>query len=385
MKRLIATGMLAVVLIVAQKKQALATNGDQMMGVGVISRSMGGVGVAISQDAANAVFSNPAAVLGKQAFFSATWFAPEISTSIMNTSFVESQMQPFLIPAIGISHPISDAVNFGLAFAGSSGMGTDYRDIASAGNMYTYLTVMKLAPRLSWQITPNLSAGASVQVAWSALDLGKGVSHGYGVGSSFGLKYIMEPVTIGVAYSTGETVNHKRVFDLDGNGKLDSLKLASPQTAALGIAWEPLPDLLLEGNVKFLNWADANGYEDFDWDNQWVYALGVQYRLPDTGLSLRSGFNYGKNPVKTHNGWDAANPGEFSKEFLRTVGVPAVVETHITAGAGYQISDGLSLDVGYSRGVSKKFRETSSAASGSVVLESEVAEDSYEVGLSWRY
>ena len=247
--------MLAVVLIVAQKNKAFATNGDQMMGVGVISRAMGGVGVAIPQDAANAVFNNPAAALGKQVFFSGTWFAPDISSSVMGSSFVNSQMTSFLIPTIGIAYSITDTVNFGLAFAGSSGMGTDYRTIPSMGNMYTYLTVMKLAPKLSWQVTPNFSAGAAVQVAWSALDFGNGVSHGYGVGGSVGFQYLLEPVTIGITYSTGESVNHKRVCDLDGDGVLDNLKLASPQSAALGVAWKPLSGLLLEGNIKFLNWS----------------------------------------------------------------------------------------------------------------------------------
>ncbi|RLB13673.1 MAG: hypothetical protein DRG82_15240 [Deltaproteobacteria bacterium] len=57
---------------------------------------------------------------------------------------------------------------------------------------------------------------------------------------------------------------------------------------------------MAEINVRWYNWADAKGYEDFDWDNQWVFALGVQYR-PVGKLALRAGFNYGKNPVNEHN------------------------------------------------------------------------------------
>ena len=40
----------------------LATNGTNLIGVGPISRSMGGVGIAAPQDAISAVFSNPAAM-----------------------------------------------------------------------------------------------------------------------------------------------------------------------------------------------------------------------------------------------------------------------------------------------------------------------------------
>ena len=41
---------------------AWATNGDNLIGVGPISRSMGGVGVASPQDSISAIFANPAAM-----------------------------------------------------------------------------------------------------------------------------------------------------------------------------------------------------------------------------------------------------------------------------------------------------------------------------------
>ncbi|MGA8241696.1 MAG: hypothetical protein WB818_14080 [Desulfobacterales bacterium] len=41
---------------------ALATNGDALIGVGPISRAMGGAGVAAPQDAISAIFANPAAM-----------------------------------------------------------------------------------------------------------------------------------------------------------------------------------------------------------------------------------------------------------------------------------------------------------------------------------
>jgi hypothetical protein len=41
---------------------AEATNGDNLISIGPISRAMGGVGIAAPQDAISAVFSNPAAM-----------------------------------------------------------------------------------------------------------------------------------------------------------------------------------------------------------------------------------------------------------------------------------------------------------------------------------
>ena len=40
----------------------LATNGDNLIGIGPNARAMGGVGIAIPQDAISAVFANPSAM-----------------------------------------------------------------------------------------------------------------------------------------------------------------------------------------------------------------------------------------------------------------------------------------------------------------------------------
>ena len=49
-------------LTVLLSTPAFATNGDNLIGVGPISRAMGGVGIAAPQDAISAVFANPAAM-----------------------------------------------------------------------------------------------------------------------------------------------------------------------------------------------------------------------------------------------------------------------------------------------------------------------------------
>jgi len=63
---------------------AWATNGDNLIGVGPISRSMGGVGVASPQDSISAIFANPAAMCfgaycpGSEATFAGTYFNPTV-------------------------------------------------------------------------------------------------------------------------------------------------------------------------------------------------------------------------------------------------------------------------------------------------------------------
>ena len=57
----------------------------------------------------------------------------------------------------------------------------------------------------------------------------------------------------------------------------------------------------------------------FDWQDQWVYALGADYRASDR-LTLRAGFNYGENPVPD----DTLTPL-----------FPANTEKHLTVGASW--------------------------------------------------
>jgi long-chain fatty acid transport protein len=66
----------------------LATNGDNLIGVGPISRAMGGVGIAAPQDAISAVFSNPAAMCfgpfcpSGAVDFAGTMFIPDVKAKV---------------------------------------------------------------------------------------------------------------------------------------------------------------------------------------------------------------------------------------------------------------------------------------------------------------
>ena len=66
----------------------LATNGDNLIGVGPISRAMGGVGIAAPQDAISAVFANPAAMCfgpfcpTGEVDFAGTMFIPDVKAKV---------------------------------------------------------------------------------------------------------------------------------------------------------------------------------------------------------------------------------------------------------------------------------------------------------------
>ncbi len=196
----------------------------------------------------------------------------------------------------------------------SQDLGVDYRDkLIWIGNptngnqsVYTNLQIMKFAPSLSYLVTPNFSIGAALHINYGTLDLGNGTSSGFAFGAQLGAIYKTGPFSFGAVYITPQEIKHKNVADFDvdlGSTTMDDLKLESPQTVGVGIAYEPIQNvLLIETDAKWLNWADANGYKDFGWKDQWVFNIGAQYK-PTPKLALRAGYNYGKSPFSSHS-WD---------------------------------------------------------------------------------
>ncbi len=124
-------------IVVTVVSPAMATNGDNLMSIGPISRAMGGVGIAAPQDAISAVFANPAAMCfgpycpGSEFNFAGTLFMPNVDAkvTIAGQEFsADSESNVYAIPAIGLSVPINQNWRFGLAAYGVSGLGVDYRN-----------------------------------------------------------------------------------------------------------------------------------------------------------------------------------------------------------------------------------------------------------------
>ena len=126
-----------------------------------------------------------------------------------------------------------------------------------------------------------------------------------------------------------------------------------PSTMGIGLAVKPMKRVMLVADVKIIGWSDvmknfdmtfkadntaANGnfagaemdmklYQN--WDDQTVYSVGGAFAVTDE-LTIRGGANRGKNPV----------PAKYLNALF-----PAVVQNHVTAGAGYKLKGGSSFDL----------------------------------------
>jgi long-chain fatty acid transport protein len=402
---------------------ALATNGDNLIGVGPISRAMGGVGIAAPQDAISAVFSNPAAMCfgdfcpSSQVDFAGTIFKPDTHATVNagSRSFdATSAPRVYPIPALGISFNFKELPKwrFGFGAYGVTGQGVDYRQtsldqpipvppgfpsLPLASGLRTDLTLLKFAPTVAYMPLPWLSVGVALNIDYSTLDLGSGSASGFGLGAQIGAIVKPHPkVSFGVTYITPQNITYRRVTDFNGDGSLDDLTLGSPNIFGAGIAFEPiLQKLLIEGNIKWLNWSNARGYKDFDWRDQVVFSVGAQYK-PIPKLALRLGYNYAQSPVTPHRTFQGG-PGNFTNvqgfqvptyyfESFRTVGFPAIVEHHITCGVGYNVTKKFIFNISYMHAFENKITETGTNPFGQPAkLESRLSEDSVDIGFSIRF
>lgn len=423
MKRLTVV-LLILTLIFGLQSLAVATNGDNLIAIGPIARAMGGVGVAYPLDSISAVFANPAAMCfgpycpASDVNFAGTLFMPNVKAEVQlpdATYKANSDDEVYAIPAIGLSIPISKSLpfwRFGLAAYGVSGLGVDYRESKLdqptfypsppapmpapliAGD-YTQLQKMKFAPAIAFQPNNQWSFGLAGHINYSTLDLGEGSDPGYSFGVQAGVLYKpIDQLSLGVSYVSPQETTFDNVADFDPPTGLDNLKLESPQTLAFGAAYTLLNNkVILEGDVKWINWGNAKGYEDFGWDDQWVFALGVQYQ-PIYGLFLRAGYNYAKSPVDKNNGFvgfemtkvQGHSMPKYYYETFRIIGFPGIVEQHLTCGVGYEFTPNFGVHMGYMHAFEESIKESGTDLFGQpVTIKSTLSEDAVDFGLVWRF
>lgn len=194
-----------------------------------------------------------------------------------------------------------------------------------------------------------------------------GEAKGYGFAGKLGLTYEVTPeVTVGATYHSKtwlqdlETENatlsmgvnmYTGIIYEDVNipltGKITVKDFEWPWVIGGGVKWDASEKLMLALDLKLIGWesamkdfkmnfkaddtAENGGFAGLEmdaslyqnWENQLVMAVGGAFKATED-LTLRGGYNYGKNPV----------PDQYVNALF-----PAIVEHHITVGAGYQWSE----------------------------------------------
>jgi long-chain fatty acid transport protein len=399
---------------------ALATTGYFAHGYGIKAKSMGGVGIALPQDALAAA-SNPAGIawIGNRFDAGVEWFSPDRGASITgsmapgaNGTYDGNDTSSFLIPEFGYNRVINPNLTFGVAVYGNGGMNTDYATnpfaaFGGTGPAGVDLMQLFIAPTIAWK-SGNHSVGVSLNLAYQRFKAegiqgfagfsaspGNVSNRGYddstGVGARVGWTgQVSSTVTLGATYQTKTQMSE---FDKYSGLFADQGDFDIPENYGLGIAVKATPALVVAADVQRINYGDiaavgnradclfmgacqlggTNG-PGFGWENTTVYKFGLAYEWKP-GTTLRAGYVMLDQPIPA------------SQTFFNIL-APGVVEDHVTLGLTLEMSKTSELSFMYMHAFENEVN-----GSGSIPLvplgggeaNLRMSQDSLGIAYGWKF
>jgi len=361
-----------------------ATDGHVLHGAGSINESMGGAGIATAIDATGSNYNNVSSLAFLQRSsieFGAELFIPDRSLSSSFAGFgsgtVNSKTREAVIPNLGLAYKIDDAWTVGFSALGIGGFGVDYPSTLPGGSpislpqpygfgaVYSNYQLLQLTPSLAYQINPNLSVGLGFNLDWASLAVdpwpattpnasgypsGSHASSAWGQGFTVGATYkVLANLSLGASFKSPQWFNDFSWNSQHPNGAPAnfSFRLDYPMIVGAGLSYQPVDDWTLAADLKWINYKDTQGFQasnftstprgpyvqGFGWQDIWTLALGTQYKL-NSRFTLRGGYNYSDNPIPSNQ--------QFFNVFA-----PAIVQHHLTAGAGFNATPNLELNIAY--------------------------------------
>ena len=329
-----------------------ANNGDQMIGVNAMQWGRAGAVVAKPLETGT-VFVNPAGLVT----IPLNEFRVDVGLGLIKpdgkVNGVKSESDQFLAPAITMAQRSSKKLVLGIGVGGLAGLGVEFQDAFPAlpGDQYfkTEKKFMKIAPGLAYRINDQWSVGAALNIDRQEVTLNNPMftlpmESGYGYGVAAGVIYKhSERFQFGVAYTSRQ---HMEPLEWNTAAGRYSATFDVPAFMGAGIAWNPSNSLLLEFDIKRIWFSETfdhlsletpagNMKLQFGWEDQMVYALGVEKQMSNK-LVLRAGFNYGRSPIG-------------SEDVDNNIGSLAIAEKHLSIGLTHDISDKLAMSASFVR------------------------------------
>ncbi|MEF1281178.1 outer membrane protein transport protein, partial [Vibrio fortis] len=375
-------------------------------------------GEAAMADNAGAQWRNPAMLTyleGTQVSVGAIYVDPNIDiegTSGANTpANSEDFAHSAVIPNFYVSHKYSEKLAIGFAAGTNYGMETDLgKDFAGAnhGNEASVIS-MELNLNAAYQVLDNVSVGGGIRYVMAEGSFGATATGTLPVGTT--LKYMEGDDTawgwqVGTAWQINEShrlgFTYKSEVDLTLEGhakgfafnmanpnahKPGSMDLALPATAEIASFHQLTDKVAVHASVNWTDWssfkelvADFPGepsdlIKEENWEDNYRFAIGTTYQMTPK-LALRSGIAYDTSAVSEEH---------------RTATIPETDRTWLSIGAGYQWSEQLSLDAGFTYILAKdaKMHESDPGFGGADMFggsfEGEVSGSIWLVGVQANY
>lgn len=386
-KQLVAVAVSAATFAMVQS--AHATNGDQMFAMSAAQAGMGGATVAQAQDAVT-VLVNPAGM----ADLGITDVRMDLGFGLLNppreVNGQESDSNWYMMPTGAAVFNVNNRLFLGMGLGGISGMGVNVSDINGGGAgtppIVTTKQVFRFSPAAAFKVNDAITLGASLNVVNQSLAMsfvgGGGTqinlpqNQQFGFGATLGATYKINPkLQTGFTYTSKIDVSDMEYNTPTGTTSFD---MDMPGTVALGLAFKPMPGLLVEADIKRIFFNDVMDRVSvtnpqpgmppvlaFGWDDQTVYAIGVKKDMGKMAISV--GYNYGKSPIG-------------AEDVNYNLGSTAIVEHHLSFGLTRQFSDKVSGSFAYTHAFENNM--TSSVGPANTI---KISQNQYNFNISYKF
>lgn len=342
------------------------------------SGAMGGVGYVAPQDAVASVYGNPATLTqlngGTDFTFGATYAYVDNKARGDGSDGLPAysgkiEFNNYLLPTIAVRQRVTDDLVLGGGLQVISGLSADYKSSHPLAPTVTYM-VFGANLAAGYALSPKTSVGASATLAYGLLELGllsnTSMVEAFGVRGGLGITHDLGPVKVSANYNSKLRINFDKVTE-SAPGIFQDVAIEQPQEFIVGVASTPAmwKDLLIEANVIYKNWENAELYKDI-WQDTYTFQLGSQYAL-NNKLKLRAGYSYTTDLLKKSGLGNSV--GKLTSMNVPGLGgavpvSPAIIQlvqstladpfwnNNLTAGIGYAFTDTVNLDlhVGYGWG-----------------------------------
>ena len=395
-KQLLSAAVSAALLVLAHS--AHATNGDQMIAMSAAQAGMGGATVAHAQDALT-ILVNPAGM----ADLGIKDVRMDLGFGLLNppreVNGNESDSDWYMMPTGGAVFNVNDRLFLGMALGGVAGMGVNVADINGAGPntlpVVTTKQVFRFTPAAAYKVNDALTLGASLNIANQSLAMSlAAVTPGptfvqvnlpqnqqFGFGATLGATYKINPkLQAGLVWTSKTNISD---MEYNTTGGLTSFDMDMPASVAFGLAFKPMPGLLVEADIKRIFFNDVmgsipvtngpTGFPNplaFGWDDQTVYAIGVKKEMGPMAISV--GYNYGKSPIGT-------------EDVNYNLGSTAIVEHHLSFGITRKFSDKVSASFAYTHAFNNKLVSSVPAPVTGAINTIEIEQNQYNMNIAYKF
>ncbi|MDE6266816.1 MAG: outer membrane protein transport protein [Muribaculaceae bacterium] len=370
MKKLILTAAAVAAIVLP-----MSAEGYQVNTLSAKQNGMGHTGTALKLGSESMIF-NPAGMgfMDKQIDFSGSFTAivPSATAKVDGTKF-ESDNPASTPLAFNLGFSIYDNLKAGLSFYTPYGSNINWGENWAGAllNQRVKLAVYTFQPTLAWKITPKLSVGAGMTIAWGSVDLDKGLVDGQtldgmlmlmggqpvfgdivpasvnlngtsrvALGFNIGAMYdINKQWTVGASYRSKMAMKVKKgvasvsyandVAESVLESQLNlidqanfSAEMPCVSILSLGVAYKPISRLTLAFDAQLSFWKQ---YKQLDieftpeqlsvfdqhivknYRNAWMFHVGGEYNLTER-FDLRAGLILDTTPIRNDN-YNPETPG----------------------------------------------------------------------------